>query len=584
MKRTGITWAGAAFGLLAGWAGFGCGGPSDAPASTETSDAGQAGDAVSDDAGVRDGSVADADTGSDVGAGPPERVEISGQVLRLDAYLAAAARTAVASSRVSVLGAQGISPTQSDTRGDYALVVPANGALVLRADNEPSYLMTQEQIIVGESNLEGRDFFMAYRPQVDRWAEAFGVNFGDTGPCHAPHEGETCQYAMLMGTVTESDGKVPVGGVGYDDFSLNVDGLATWYKKGPYFFYFNGNAYKDATETQRVRDPEHGGQYRGGLFAYYVEVPTDGPESVPVSISATSYASGASQRSFGPVTTQALRGGFTWLALYERGGTIPPPVPPPPVDPVEPTDPVDFATEIYPLFFTIPQGGYGCQGCHTHEGGRSPAGGLDLTGGASAAYSNLDPARYPARVSVTTPDASLLLRKPLYESSGVQDHPIFAFTSENDPPYRLIRGWIASGAPGPLVDDGGNPVPPTPETAVSFVNEIRPLLSASPPTGIGCSGCHVDGVDENTAPGRFFMGGTPADLYRQLTATTPTDNGGTGEPYRINRLAPERSLLLLNPLSGSPEPHPQKFFYATDDVRYQTLYRWITEGAQNDAL
>ncbi|MBK8012291.1 MAG: hypothetical protein IPK13_13160 [Deltaproteobacteria bacterium] len=589
MKTTGITWA--VCGLLSGWAGFGCGADGE-PSSPPGADAGTAGDTSLEAGDASDGgSTPDAGTGSDAGSGtdatsgPPETVKITGQVLRLDAFLAAGARTAVPGSGVSVLGVQGITPTRSDGRGDYSLVVPANGALVLRVDNEPSYLVTQEQITVGEADLRGRDFFMAYRPQVDRWAETFEVDFASTFTCHAPHEGQNCRYAMVMGAVTESDGSTPVAGVGYDDFSLQVDGSATWYKKGPYFFYFNGNAYKSANETQSVQDPEHGGQYRGGLFAYYVEIPADGPESIPISISATSYANGSTKRSFGPVITQALKGGFTWLALTERGGEIPPPpvppVPPTPNEPNDPIDPVDFATQIYPLFFSIPQGGYGCQGCHTDEGGRSPAGGLALTGGAAAAFSNLDPAQHPARVSVATPDASLLLKKPLYEPSGVQDHPIFAFTSQYDPPYLLIRGWIAGGAPGPRVDDTGAPEPP--ETPVSFVNDVRPLLSASPPTGIGCYGCHVNGVDANTAPGRFFMGGSPADLYRQLTATAPTDNGATGEPYRVNRLVPERSLLLLNPLSGSPEPHPRKFFSASDDLRYQTLYRWIAEGAQSDA-
>jgi hypothetical protein len=169
---------------------------------------------------------------------------------------------------------------------------------------------------------------------------------------------------------------------------------------------------------------------------------------------------------------------------------------------------------------------------------------------------------------------SLVLVKPLYEAIGQQDHPIFAFASEQDPAYQLIYTWITQGGVRPMV-------PPPP---VSFVTSIRPLLYQSTANGgAGCYACHVDGVNANNAPGGFYMGGNAQDLYNALTNTAPSDNGGSGEPYRVNKMNyPERSLVLINPLSGNPEPHPVKIFSDNADPRYQLIYRWIAEGYQNN--
>ena len=94
----------------------------------------------------------------------------------------------------------------------------------------------------------------------------------------------------------------------------------------------------------------------------------------------------------------------------------------------------------------------------------------------------------------------------------------------------------------------------------------------------------MDGVNANNAPGGAYFGGNAAELYYVLTGQTPTDNYGTGEPYRINKQGyPAQSLLLTNPLVGAPEPHPAKLFNGTQDPRYLLIYRWISEGYVNDA-
>ena len=97
--------------------------------------------------------------------------------------------------------------------------------------------------------------------------------------------------------------------------------------------------------------------------------------------------------------------------------------------------------------------------------------------------------------------------------------------------------------------------------------------------GAGCETCHNNAANP---PGGFYVGGDEAALYAELTAETPSDNGGTGETYRTNTQYPERSLVLINPLAGNAEPHPVKIFANNADPRYQTIYQWLVQGAQNN--
>jgi hypothetical protein len=138
----------------------------------------------------------------------------------------------------------------------------------------------------------------------------------------------------------------------------------------------------------------------------------------------------------------------------------------------------------------------------------------------------------------------------------------------------LIYTWITEGATRNVVLQ-----------PVSFANEIRPLLyNQVAQGGMGCRNCHYDGVDALTAPAGFYMGGGAQGLYDELTAEAPADNGLTGEPYRINKTAgqTDKSLVLINPLFGNAEPHPVKIFSSNADPRYALVYRWITEGYQNN--
>lgn len=523
---------------------------------------------------IYDGGVAAPDGGvPDTGEAPrpPDTVRISGRTLRLDAFLAGIEEP-VREATIRTIGTVGVAPVgSSEATGSYEIDVPQDGQLILAASAQTGYLESYEALIVGAADVPDRDFYLAYRPHVDRLNAAFGVDFSQPFACHPPNQGQ-CVYALVIGQVVD-DGSAaggpptPLAEVAAEDFTLRGEGDPDWYVKGPYFFLFNGQPNANGTETER--QPDGRGGYVGGLFAYYVEIPQVGPASRTFEVSASSYAGGPQRRYFGPKAFTAFRGGFTWVELAETGIPVEPPEPPPVTD-------VDFATQVYPLFLPVAQGGYGCQGCHTNQGGQAPAGGLNLYGDPATAYQGLNPNQYEARVNVQNPGESLLLTKPLYEADGVQNHPIFAFLSELDPAYRTVYGWIAEGG----IYEGNIP-PPVP---VSFYNEVRPILYQNNANGgAGCDGCHVNGVNAGNAPGGAYFGGDGNALWQVLTQQPPTDNGQTGEAYRINRNGETaRSLLLLNPLVGSPEPHPAKLFNGANDPRYLTIYRWIEEGYIND--
>ncbi len=526
-----------------------------------------AGDIAPDGGIIGLGDAGPGDAGVEVR--PPNTVRISGRTLRLDGFMAGIDPPLAVAAQVRTVGTAVIEEVSSDALGNYEIDVPQDGQLILSASVPGDYLTSYASVTVGAQDLPGRNFYIAYGVHIDQLGTAFGVDIDQTFECHPPNQGQ-CRYAVVVGRVvddgTEGNGTpAPQAGVAQDDFVLRGNGDSNWYVKGPYFFNGQSGApAPNADETARYFDNARNA-YRGGLFVVYVEVPIGG--SALFELSAASLAGGPQTRYFGPATFQAYAGGFTWTTVRETGIPVQPPDPPPLED-------VDFATQIYPMFLPVAQGGLGCQGCHTNQGGQNPSGGLNLYGGPAQAYQALNPNQYPQRVNVQNPGASYLLVRPLFEPVGPQDHPILAFYSDQDPGYRAIYSWIAEGAEY----DGIIPPPP-----VSFYNDVRPILYEPIGNGgAGCYNCHVDGEDANTAPGGAYFGGDGNALHLVLTAQTPSDNGNTGEQYRVNIAAPAQSLLLLNPLAGSPEPHPAKLFNGVLDPRYQTIYQWIQGGAVND--
>ncbi len=509
------------------------------------------------------------DTGMpDMGPPPPQEVSVSGRVVGLGSWLAADNRYHGWAAVVPYGVARRMPVTSSEapaTLGNYAITVPANGQVFFFTSKAPGYLQTYTVVGTEDRDIEGRNLYLAEVPWLNAIAAAHGVTLGAPFPCEtAQLTGQTCLYGAVVGRIlddgTAGAGDVrPVAGVRAADFAVRGGPMnGPWRVRGPYFLDYNGNPDPDAQASTTYQDGQ--GQYRGGLFAFFAEVPVAGRQPAPLEVSIT-YLSQGVNRYFGPRTVPVFRSigtAVTWTTVAETGVAPPPPV-----------ENIDFDTQIYPLFRAVAQGGLGCQGCHTNVGGAQPAGGMNLAGGPEAAYGALDPARYPSRVNVQSPAMSYLLVRPLYEENK-QDHPIFAFASEQDPAYQLIYGWIREG--------GGRDAPLAP---VSFRNEVRPLLyNQVAQGGAGCRTCHFDGVDAQNAPGGFYMGGSPRELWEQIVNAPPTDNGATGEMYRINKdpQYPDRSLLLTNPLFGHPEPHPVKVFANTADPRYQLLYRWIVEG------
>lgn len=503
---------------------------------------------------------------------PPDAVVVQGNVTKLGAYLGGVTEY-VGDASLLVYGVNPPLTAVADPTGAYELQVPANGNAVVFA-NKAGYNPSYNTVTTAEQNLVGQKIYMAEANWISAIAANHQVDLASPFPCHAPalDPGINCIYGVIVGQILDDgyagNGEIrPVAGIGQADFTVTGGPAgAEWYTKGPYFLNYDGQPGQYDYSVDYY--DEANGAYRGGYFVAFVELPQlDGPPSVDfkLSISYDDQERGIT-RYFGPIDAKVFRPyGVTWLKLPETGIQID-----------EPLTGINFDTQIYPLFLPVADGGLGCQGCHTNAGGATPAGGMNLYGGPEVAFASLDPASYPQRVNLQDPEASYVLKRPLYETDGQQDHPIFAFASPQDIGYRTILTWIQEGAQREVVLQ-----------PVSFYNEVRPGLYNTPQEGgWGCRNCHYDGVNAQTAPGGFFISNDPAELYTEMVDETPnTADPGNGYPqtYRINKDGyPERSLVLVRPLNGNGIPHAVKIFYDNTDPRYQLIYRWITEGYQND--
>ncbi|MBI4816966.1 MAG: hypothetical protein HY791_11950 [Deltaproteobacteria bacterium] len=500
---------------------------------------------------------------------PPGSVAISGSIYRLDDYLRGE-NVPLSPAVIKPLGVAGVPISAPDPQGRYSVIVPQNGKVVFAVEKD-NHVTTYEEISVGDKSIL-KNFLVSTKIWVDIVAAAYGTHRTAPFPCHAPNPTTSqCKFAFVAGQLLDdgTDGQgtpAPVAGVTKDDFEITVDGQPV-YVKGPYFLAANGNTQANLTSSVRERNPPTMA-YRGGLFFVFVELPIETTQAKTVGIKVQTEVPTA--RTLGPVVAKIYLQDLSYVKLYQTAAGVPPPPPPPP-----PPNGVDFDTVVYPLLLPVTEGGYGCLGCHTSAAG-NPSGGMDLSGGPAAAYAALDPARYPQRVDTQVPAQSKLLTKPLYEADGVQDHAIFAFVSAEDPGYQAIYGWIQQGAK--RVGGPGNPQPPP---NVSFYGEVRPLLyKPAAEGGFGCVDCH-SGAEP---PGGFSVDGDANALHLELTSEAAQDGSQTGEPYRINKRGePAKSLVLLNPLQGSPEGHPVKLIPSAADPRYRAIYTWISQGYTNDS-
>src|SRR5262249_50288669 len=102
-----------------------------------------------------------------------------------------------------------------------------------------------------------------------------------------------------------------------------------------------------------------------------------------------------------------------------------------------------------------------------------------------------------------------------------------------------------------------------------------------PPDGAGYKDSDARGPDMVKAD----FSGTPDEVYAILTAANDDDCSDPLTPERICLKAPKASLLAKRPLREPPGPgvvqdHPTTAFDTEDDATYQTIVRWIEQGAQ----
>jgi Cu-Zn family superoxide dismutase len=501
---------------------------------------------------------------------PNATIEVAGRLLELGAYFAGTTGVMGAGPRgdpvgLAAISTIGLSPeaqiNSDDTdgsRGNWKLTMPQNGKTLLHVQ-KAGYFPTYSEIATGANNIANKRLYVASAAYISSIARAFQVDLEAPVVCTGGTPESRCVYGILIGQIID-DGTAgngaprPVEGVTRANIGITDAAGMPAPMKGPFFLTSTGTPSLESLATSRA-----------GLFVAFVEIPSVlGPVSADFRITA-SYDDANATRYFGPIDVKAFRPyGVTWIYVRETGQPSTPGMPMP-----EPTG-VDFDTQVYPLFLSISQGGYGCQGCHTNAGGAVPAAGLNLYGGPDLAFASLSPTAFPMRVNLTTPAESKLLTKPLYESAGAQDHPIYAFTSVADPAYKIVRKWIEEGALRRTM---------TPPMRVSLANDVRPLL-ANPTNqgGMGCDVCHNNILTE----GGLNVVLPALELFNELTIEAAVDESLSGELYRVNKLDPGNSLLITNLLVENLEAHPVKLFASTTDPRYTILYRWIAEGAENN--
>ena len=104
--------------------------------------------------------------------------------------------------------------------------------------------------------------------------------------------------------------------------------------------------------------------------------------------------------------------------------------------------------------------------------------------------------------------------------------------------------------------------------AASFKNDIEPVLMKA---GCNAGSCHGSASGKNVFRVSLF-GFDPGMDYINLTR----DN----RARRMNAGSPDDSLMLLKATGGVVHDGGERF--AKNTPLYNTLYRWISEGAQND--
>ncbi|MBU1657534.1 hypothetical protein KKG72_00595 [bacterium] len=182
-----------------------------------------------------------------------------------------------------------------------------------------------------------------------------------------------------------------------------------------------------------------------------------------------------------------------------------------------------------------------CKVCHTTGTGR-----IFSVTTATATYDNIIGFN---GIDTVIPDNSLLLTK----ASARVSHGGGIALLTTDADYISIRDWIAAGATLGTVTQTTPVVTPIVTTAISFSNDVLPVLN-------GCKGCH--GTD-----GRFTVT-TASATYSNIASF----NG-------VDTVTPANSLLLTK---ASGVSHGGGTQLSTTSTGYATLRDWIAQGAANN--
>ncbi|HJQ99022.1 MAG TPA: fibronectin type III domain-containing protein [Candidatus Polarisedimenticolaceae bacterium] len=167
--------------------------------------------------------------------------------------------------------------------------------------------------------------------------------------------------------------------------------------------------------------------------------------------------------------------------------------------------------------------------------------------------------RAPGGTSGFVPIATLGANAQQYTNS-----PLSSMTSYS---YRVRAVNAAGSAASGTV---------TRSTLVSFASNVRSIVIAN-----ACSGCH-NGTMRDLPPTSTNEGGLSfnadpdldLDIYSEIT-----NDDGVEARSRVNLPSPASSLILTKPTGVS---HSGGTIWTTASTQYQTILKWIQEGAQDN--
>lgn len=117
---------------------------------------------------------------------------------------------------------------------------------------------------------------------------------------------------------------------------------------------------------------------------------------------------------------------------------------------------------------------------------------------------------------------------------------------------------------------GSVPSATAPEVAVSFVNDVVPILTKS---GCNAGTCHAKAGNGQNGFQLSLLGFEPNEDYAHLVRES--------RGRRISLAAPEQSLLLMKATGSLPHRGGARFPEGSD--RYQAILAWIRQGAHDDS-